>query len=108
VEITIRHVITFNQVTEAALGELLSSLKALKTQGDLLMSKIDDLTAAVAAEKTVEDSAVTLLQGLSAQLSAALASTTPDTAVQAVIDSINANATGLASAVTANTPTPAA
>lgn len=91
---------------DTVLGELLSTVKALKTQGDLLMAKIDDLTAAVAAEKSVEDSAVALLNGLSAQLTAALASSTPNDAVQTVIDSINANATSLASAVTANTPVP--
>lgn len=68
------------------------------------MSKIDDLTAAVTAEKTVEDSAIALLNGLSQQLKDALASGNTDAAVQTVIDSLAANTSALSAAVTANTP----
>ena len=67
------------------------------------MATLQDITAAVAEEKTVEDSVVTLLQTLSADLKAALANNDP-AAMQAIVDQINANATTLASAVTANTP----
>ena len=69
-----------------------------------------DLTAlqtAVANEGTVEASAITLLQGLSAQLQQLIANsgnTVDPAAVQAIVDSINANAATLAAAVTANTP----
>lgn len=68
------------------------------------MAQIDDLKAAVANDTTVEQSAITLLNGLSAQLAAALAGGNPSADVQGVIDNINANATSLAAAVTANTP----
>jgi hypothetical protein len=59
-----------------------------------------DLTAAVAADQTVEGSAVTLIQGLATQL-AALPSTP---ALEALVTQLNQNATTLAAAVAANTP----
>lgn len=67
------------------------------------MASIDDIQARVTAQKTVVDSAVTLLQEISAELKAALASNDP-AAVQAVIDSLDANTKELADAVQANTP----
>lgn len=73
-----------------------------------LMSKIDELAAAVAAEKTVEDSAIALLNGLSQQLKDALASGNTDAAVQGVIDSLGTNTAALSAAVAANTPPPPA
>lgn len=69
-----------------------------------LPQEITDLQAAVAAEQTVEQSAIALLQNLSAQLTAALASADPTGAVEAVVANINTNAAALAAAVTANTP----
>lgn len=49
------------------------------------------------------DSAITLLQGLKAQLDAAIASGDP-AAVQAVADNLGAETDKLAAAVAANTP----
>jgi hypothetical protein len=63
-----------------------------------------DLQAAVAQEATVEGSAIVLLQNLSAQLTAALASGNPTAAVEAVVTTMNTNQTALAAAVAANTP----
>lgn len=68
------------------------------------MATLADVAAKVAAEKTVVDSAVVLLGGLSQQLKDALASQDP-AAVQAVIDQIDAQTQTLAAAVVANTPT---
>jgi len=66
---------------------------------------MDNLTAAVNAEKTVEQSVITLLGTLSSELQAALtASGTPDPAIQSIADQITANTAALAAAVTANTP----
>lgn len=65
------------------------------------MTKIQDLQTAVAAEDTVIQSAVTLIQGLAQQI--ADAGTDP-VALQAVIDDINAQAANLAAAVSTNTP----
>lgn len=56
---------------------------------------------AVTNSTTVEQSAITLLQGLAAQI----ASIKNDpVAIQALADQINANSSALAAAVTANTP----
>ncbi len=81
---------------------MLDMLSRLLNQEDTIMATLADIVAAVTAEKTVEDSVVTLLSSLSAQLKAAIASNDP-VAMQAVVDSINANAATLATAVTANT-----
>ena len=68
---------------------------------------LTNLTAAVAAETTVTASAITLLQQLAAQIAALAKQPTVDpAALQAFADTLNANATSLAAAITANTPTP--
>ena len=61
------------------------------------------LEAQVAQSVSVEASAVTLSQGIAAQLSAALASGT-DAALPALVAQLNTSATALAAAVSANTP----
>lgn len=63
--------------------------------------ELDDLTASVAAEDTVIASALTLIQGLSAQVAAAGTDPAKLIALKADID---ARATALAAAVAANTP----
>jgi hypothetical protein len=71
----------------------------------LIMSALDDLTAAVAAAGTVEASAVTLVQGIVAQLTAALAASgTPDPALVSLTAELTASTAALSAAVTANTP----
>lgn len=91
------------------LQELVIDVKCMLTfqleQGELIMASLADITAAVAAETTVEASVVALLTQLSADLQAALANNDP-VAMQAVVDSINANAAAMAAAVAANTPAP--
>ena len=66
-----------------------------------MSAQMDKLTADVAAEGTVIQSAITLLQGLSQQLKDAA---TDPVALQAVIDSIDSQTASLAAAVQANTP----
>lgn len=68
-----------------------------------LMSALDNLRAQVERNTSVTDSAITLLQGLKAQLDNAIASGDP-AAVQAVADNLGAETDKLAAAVTANTP----
>lgn len=68
-----------------------------------LMSALDNLRAQVERNTNVTDSAITLLQGLKAQLDAAIASGDP-AAVQAVADNLGAETDKLAAAVAANTP----
>ena len=67
------------------------------------MATIADIQASVAAEKAVEDSVVTLLNGISQQLKDAIAANDP-AAMQAVVDQIDANRQAMADAVVANTP----
>jgi len=78
---------------------LTTILKELKRMSAIL----DTLTQEVAAEGTVVQSAVTLLNGLSQQLKDALASGDP-AAIQKVIDAVDAQKQQLADAVAANTP----
>lgn len=66
-----------------------------------MANDLSAIQAAVTNETTVEASAITLLQNLSAQLTSLK---NDPAAIQALADSINANATSLAAAVTANTP----
>ena len=68
-----------------------------------IMSAITDLQAAVAAEDTVIASAITLLQGLKAQLDAAIASGDP-AALQALSADIGTQTAALSKAITDNTP----
>lgn len=70
-----------------------------------ILATLDDVTAAVAEQTDVVQSAVTLLDSLHQQLQDALASNDP-AAIQAVVDSIEANKQALADAVAANTTTP--
>jgi hypothetical protein len=104
-----------------AVSEILLRLDALKTEQDLINRKLDtlmttqsdiaaalaQLQTAVAAETTVNQSAVTLIQGLAAQIAALAAQTTDTTtatALNALFAQLGTDTTNLATAVTANTP----
>lgn len=80
-------------------------LKLLKKQGETIMADLTKLEADVATETTVTQSAVTLINGLAAQVTAA---GTDPVKLKAVTDQMEANAAALAAAVTANTPAPPA
>lgn len=89
------------------LDQILASLSSLTQQGTFIMSAIDDIRADVAAQKSVNASAITLLTGLHDQLAAALAKPNADdvvAAVQAVADDLKPSTDALAAAVAANTP----
>lgn len=66
-----------------------------------MSASLDDLTAAVAAESSVEDGVIVLLTNLSAQLTAAQ---NDPVKIQSILDGLNANTKKLTDAVTANTP----
>lgn len=74
--------------------------------GAHLLATLADLKAKVDAQGTVITSAVTLINGISAELKAALASNDP-AAVQAIVDELDTQSTELAAAV-ANNPDPGA
>ena len=72
------------------------------------MATMQDLSTEVAAETSVNQSVVTLLNGVVDQLKAAQAANDP-AAITAVITSLQSNQKILTDAITANTPvTPAA
>jgi hypothetical protein len=87
---------------------------ANQAKGANTMSAISDAVAAlqtqVTQQTTVEQSAITLIQGIAAQLTAALANSADDTAAVAAVAAVNqtlqTSAAALAAAVAANT-TPA-
>jgi hypothetical protein len=103
------------QILHAIRTEILGALAALDTkldsllagqslaaqQGAQIMATLADLQTAVTAEDTVVDSAITLLQGLAAQVAAL---TPNQAAIDALAADITAKTQGLAAAVAANTP----
>lgn len=103
---TVRIEISFpNSHGEAAdpLRDIKVSLGHINRKADCIMANLQDLQAAVERDRTVTESAVTLLQGIAQQLRDAQASNDPN-AIQAVIDQIDANTNRMAEAVAANTP----
>lgn len=87
---------------ERDMQRILASITRLEHK---LMSALDDLAAKVAAVKTVEDSAVALIQGLRDQLVSIATAPTPEQ-IQGIIAQLDANTVPLANAVAANTPAP--
>lgn len=73
---------------------------------ETMSTKMEDLTAQVAANTTVIDSALTLIQGFSAQLDAAVAAARAgdDTKLTELAASLKSEDDALAAAVAANTP----
>lgn len=80
---------------------IMNNLRLFSIKGDKILSALDDLQAAVAKENTVIDSAITLLQGLSAALAAA---GTDPVKLAALQTEVTAKSDALAAAVVANTP----
>lgn len=75
------------------------------------MLDISALTAAVASEVTVEQSAITLLTGLTTEINNLIASsgnTVDPAALAAIVTQITNSSTALANAVAQNTPAPPA
>jgi hypothetical protein len=81
--------------------ELREMLSLVIDNQETEMAAIDDLQAAVAAEDTVIDSAITLIQGIPALIAAAGVDPAKLTALQ---NDITAKSTALAAAVAQNTP----
>jgi hypothetical protein len=69
-----------------------------------MSAQLDALAAAVAANTTVTDSAITLLKGLYDKLIELLANGIDPVAVQALADDLAAKTQALADAIVANTP----
>lgn len=85
------------------IAEILSTVRALSKGASAMASDLSDLTDAVAANGTVQQSAITLLDGLKSQLDAALASN--DTAaLRELSASLSSQRQALADALVRNTP----
>jgi hypothetical protein len=95
------HVWIHNDRSERKLDLIVNLLRAVIAQGEKMSKEFDDLTAEVAAETTVEASAITLIQGFAAQLAAA---GTDPVKLKALTASIKTSSDALAAAVVANTP----
>ena len=77
-----------------------AALSQLDSKLETIMQTLADLQAAVAAENTVIGSAITLINGLAAQIAAL----TPDAAaIDALATDVAAKAKALGDAITANT-----
>jgi len=81
-------------------GRIEDKVGLMLNQQETIMSALDDLQTAVAAEDTVIDSAITLINGIPALIAAAGVDPAKLTALQA---DITAKSKALADAVTANT-----
>lgn len=84
---------------------ILSHLRTLAYKVHAMAVTLDDVKAAVTAESTVIQSAVTLLTELKAKLDEAIASGNM-AKVKEIADAVGKNTQDLATAVQANTPPP--
>jgi hypothetical protein len=77
------------------------AIRQSKRREDKILADLDNLSAQVEKNTTVEESAVTLISGLAAQIAALK---NDPVALQGLVDRLNSSATDLANAVAANTP----
>jgi hypothetical protein len=97
-----------------ALQSILLRLTKIESNQEKIMALLDNLTAAVTNETTVEQSAITLIAGLAAQIQTLInnsGNTVDPVALQKLVDAMTASQAALAAAVAANTvapPTPLA
>lgn len=97
-----------NQINrlELRISQLANLVTATLTGDQIIMSKLEDLEAAVAAETTVVNSAVTLLNGVTQRIVDAVAAARAgdDNALTALATEVASETAALAAAVAANTP----
>jgi cell division septum initiation protein DivIVA len=86
---------------DAKLDTIIGLLGTVLQKEDQMSKELDDLTVQVQANADVEASAVTLIQGIAAQLAAA---SQDPVKIKALSSQLSASATSLAAAITANTP----
>ena len=80
-----------------------AELTQINSKLNTIMAALDDLKAQVARSITVEQSAITLIQGLKAKLDAAIAANDPQ-ALADLSSQLDSEANALSAAITANTP----
>lgn len=86
---------------QALLAGLIDAMVGSLAEEDHMSQQLDDLKAEVERSTAVGQSAITLIQGLAAQIEA---QKNDPAALQALADSLKASDQALADAVTANTP----
>lgn len=86
------------------LGYISTKLNYIKRKVHNMSVEMDRLTASVAAQKTVDDSVVALLNGVGKQLRDLIAAGSNPAALTALADSIDKNNQTVVDAVTLNTP----
>lgn len=79
-------------------------LTAISNLKDILMATLTDLKNAVAAESGVVQSAITLLNGLTAKIQTLIDAGADPAAFQALVDDVKQQTSDLAAGVAANTP----
>ena len=80
------------------------SLGSIERKLNIMSQELDRLTQSVSDLKTVDQSAETLLTGLSTLLREALNGPNPAAALTKIADDIDAEKTQMVAAITANTP----
>lgn len=83
------------------LDNLITLVKQMLEKEQIMSEQLDKLTTEVTETVTVQQSAILLLQGLSAQIAAMK---DDPIALQALADSLDASSNALAEAIAANTP----
>jgi hypothetical protein len=95
-------------VLDDKVEHIIKELKHMSGTQNAIDAAVTALQAQVAQQTTVEASAVTLLQGLSAQLTAALAADNINPAdapnIVAAVQALQTSQQALAASITANTP----
>lgn len=85
---------------------ILEALQTLLQRTQTIMTTLQDIVQEVSQQRTVVESAVALLNGISAQLKAALANGADPAVIQQISDNLTASTNELATAVAANTVAP--
>lgn len=98
-EIHIYHHLDYAGSVPAQLTEIRTLLQRLLTQGHQMQTELATLTQKVTETTTVEQSAIELLNGLSAQIAGLK---TDPAALQALADQLAAKSSELAAAIVAN------
>ena len=102
ISINLHHYIHFtDDEVRAKLDAIQALLVVMQGKEDTMSAELDALTVQVAANIQVEQSAITLIQGIAAQLTALK---NDPAAITALADSLKSSADNLAAAITANTP----
>lgn len=89
---------------EAKMDVILAQLSLVSVQEDVMSVELDALTAQVAAQTTVEKSAITLLNGLSKQIADLAAAGGTPAQFTALAATLKTSADDLGTAIVANTP----